>query len=137
MTWGAEQRAQEGTAGRPGGRLKKVAQQPPRPQCIISMKRYFVYMATTVRVRDEDKALLDSLQARFTLGTGSRIALDEVLHRVLAFADEHQDEIIMTDAGPALPPGQVKAFFHGSSRWENETRDDDVDRVLYGSDEAP
>lgn len=93
-------------------------------------------MATTVRVRDEDKAILNTLQARYTLATGQRIALEELLSRILELAEQHEDELILRDEAPKLTPHEIAAFHAGTSSWGGETREEDIDRIVY-DDESP
>lgn len=93
-------------------------------------------MATTVRVQDEDKAILDALQARYLLSTGERIALDELVHRIVELAEAHEDEIILDDKPPRLSAKEVAAFIGGASDWRVKTSEDDIDRILYGGGDA-
>lgn len=92
-------------------------------------------MATTVRIQDGDKAVLDALQARYVLATGRRISLDDLLHRIVQLAEEHADSIVLEDEAPRLTAEEVKAFRRGASDWGVVTREDDIDRVLYGGKE--
>lgn len=92
-------------------------------------------MATTVRLRDEDKALLNTLQARYTLATGKRIALEELLSRILELAEQHEDELILKDDPPKLTPEEIAAFHSGISDWGVETREEDIDRIIYDEEQ--
>lgn len=89
-------------------------------------------MATTVRVRDEDKTALDALQAKMTLATGKRVPLDEVVSRLVELAEAHEDELLLVDEAPPLTPTEIRAFLAGTSDWGSATNEDDIDRVLYG-----
>lgn len=91
-------------------------------------------MPTTVRVRDEDKAALDALQARYTLATGDRISLEELVGRIVALAEEHEDELVLDDEAPALSPEEIEAFHAGISDWGVETSEEMIDEILYGDD---
>lgn len=93
-------------------------------------------MATTVRIQDEDKAVLDALQARYLLATGDRISLDDLLHRLVELAEEHADAIILEDEAPRLTPEEIKIFRKGSSDWGVVTHEDEIDQTLYGDNEA-
>lgn len=92
-------------------------------------------MPTTVRVQDEDKAVLDALQARYLLATGQRISLDDLIHRLVELAEAHEDELILEDEAPHLTPREIKAFRAGASDWGVATSEEDIDRVLYGDEE--
>ena len=98
-------------------------------QCIQSI------VPTTVRVRDEDKAVLDALQARYLLATGDRISLDELIHRLVELAEAHEDEIILDDVAPKLTR-EERVSFHAGIDWGVETTEDDIDKILYGGDDA-
>ncbi|HUR68007.1 MAG TPA: hypothetical protein VM370_02090 [Candidatus Thermoplasmatota archaeon] len=93
-------------------------------------------MATTVRIQDEDKAILDALQARYLLATGQRISLDDLLHRVVELAQEHEDEIVLDDEAPTLTQKEIKAFLAGASDWGVTTSEDEIDDILYGGKDA-
>lgn len=93
-------------------------------------------MPTTVRIQDEDKAILDALQARYLLATGKRISLDELLHRLVELAQEHADAIILEDDAPVLSAREVRAFLAGSTDWGIETSEEDIDKFLYGGEDA-
>jgi hypothetical protein len=93
-------------------------------------------MATTVRVQDEDKGVLDTLQARYLLATGQRISLDELLHRVIELAEEHEDEIILEDVPPRLTRREVEAFIDRVGDSGVTTHERDIDRILYGGRDA-
>lgn len=92
-------------------------------------------MATTVRLRDEDKATLNALQARYTLATGDRISLEELLSRVLELAEAYEDELILRDDPPQLGTEEIAAFHSGTSDWGVETREEDIDRIIYEDDD--
>lgn len=93
-------------------------------------------MATTVRVRDEDKAVLDALQARYLLATGKRISLDELLHRIVELAEAHEDEIILDDVAPKLTEEEIAAFHGGIGDSGVVTSEEDIDGILYGGEDA-
>lgn len=93
-------------------------------------------MATTVRVQDEDKAILDELQARHLLATGERISLDELVHKIVELAQTHEDEIILEDAPARLAPGELKAFLGGVHDSSLATSEEDIDQILYGGEDA-
>ena len=90
-------------------------------------------MATTVRIRDEDKATLDALQAKMTLAGGKRLPLEEVLHRIVEFAEDHEDELVLDDTPPALTKKQIAAFHKGiGASGAPPLREEDMDDFLYG-----
>lgn len=92
-------------------------------------------MPTTVRLRDEDKAALDALQARYTLATGERISLSDLLGLIVGLAEEHEDEIILEDRAPELSDEEIAAYLDASTDWGVETSEEMIDEVLYGGED--
>lgn len=92
-------------------------------------------MPTTVRVKDEDKQVIDRLQARYLLATGKRISIERLISLILETAQQHEDEIIQEDEPPRLTEEETEAFLAAPSDWGVVTRDEDIDDVLYGGDE--
>ncbi|MHB8584873.1 MAG: hypothetical protein ACYDDF_03435 [Thermoplasmatota archaeon] len=92
-------------------------------------------MATTVRLQDEDKRFLDELQAKILLRTGQRISLDDLLHRLVAVAEEHEDEVIVENESPRLTEAEIRAALKPID-FGVETSEEDIDRILYGGDDA-
>ncbi|MHB8634204.1 MAG: hypothetical protein ACYDBQ_09600 [Thermoplasmatota archaeon] len=89
-------------------------------------------MATTVRVRDEDKRDLDALQARLVLAEGRRLPLDELMHRVVRVAGAHEGEL--TESAPAPSREKVKAFMAGTGNSGHPANEEDIDAHLYGEE---
>ncbi|MHB8584861.1 MAG: hypothetical protein ACYDDF_03365 [Thermoplasmatota archaeon] len=87
------------------------------------------------RAQDEDKRFLDELQAKILLRTGRRISLDELLHRLVELAEEHEDEIILEDQSPRLTEAEIRAFLKPVD-FGVETSEEDIDRILYGGNDA-
>jgi hypothetical protein len=90
----------------------------------------------TVRVRDEDKAFFASLKAKLESATGQHITLQEVFHRVMALAEEHENDLLPKDSPPKLTPEQIEAFHHGIGSSGGPFREEDVDRILYRDDDT-
>lgn len=94
-------------------------------------------MSTTVRIREEDKQVLDRLQARITLETGQRPSLEEVLHRVVELAEGHEGELILEDEPPELTEEEKEQILSISYSLGRVTREEDIDEILYGDPEGP
>lgn len=94
-------------------------------------------MSTTVRIREEDKQVLDRLQARITLETGERPSLEEVLHRVVELAEEQEDELLSDDEPPRLTEEEKQHVLDTTFDLGYATREEDIDETLYGGREGP
>jgi hypothetical protein len=51
---------------------------------------------TSIKVKDVTKSNLDVLQSKFTLKTGKKISLQNLLDKILDYALLHEDELIKT-----------------------------------------
>lgn len=94
-------------------------------------------MSTTVRIRDEDKRVLDRLQARITLETGEKLPLEEVLHRVVSVAEAHAPELTIDDTPPDLSEERKEEIASMGVHTGVRTREEDIDDILYGGPEGP
>lgn len=94
-------------------------------------------MSTTVRIREADKEVLDELQARIRLETGERVPLEEVLHRVLDVAREHEDELTGRYPPPDLTEEQKEKIRDIPTDFGEVTREEDIDEILYGGEDGP
>jgi hypothetical protein len=94
-------------------------------------------MSTTVRIREADKQVLDELQARIRLESGERVPLEEVLHRVLDFARDHEDELVDRYPPPDLSDEELERIMEISWDFGEETREEDIDETLYGGEDGP
>jgi len=90
-----------------------------------------------VRIREEDKEVLDRLQATITLETGEKPSLEEVLHRVLEVAEAHEEELVLEDEPPNLTEEERERILSTGFSTGRGTREEDIDDVLYGSPEGP
>lgn len=88
-------------------------------------------MSTTVRVRREDKAALDRLQAKITLREGERVPLEEVLHRLVELGKRREDEIV-GDRGPQLTEEEKQRILDLPTDFGIRTSEATIDEELYG-----
>lgn len=89
-------------------------------------------MPTTVRVRTEDKKVLDRIQARMTLAHG-RMSLDEVLHHVIRLAERHESEMVL-DEGPKLTKKEIAYILSQTFDTRKPSDHSTIDEELYGWD---
>ncbi|OGS48977.1 MAG: hypothetical protein A3K68_07420 [Euryarchaeota archaeon RBG_16_68_13] len=92
-------------------------------------------MATTVKISEETNERLDRLQAKVLLRMGRKLSKQEILERLirLGLADE---TLVVGSARRIRYPVPDKAWKKLLRRvvsdWGVVTREEDVDRILYG-----
>jgi len=91
-------------------------------------------VSTSVKISGDAKRLLDSLQAKLILGTGRRVSQQELLDEVVKFPKEREEEIVRRLAGVMLPLSrrEIEALMRVPTDWGLETREEEIDQVLYG-----
>lgn len=94
-------------------------------------------MSTTVRIREEDKRVLDELQARITLETGRRPSLEQVLHRVVELAEAHESELVIDDEPAPFSEERKQEVLEARHDLGFPTREEDIDEELYGGPGGP
>src|SRR6266566_2937708 len=92
-------------------------------------------MSTSVKLAEDDKEKLEKLQALVTLKLGEKMTQQELLARLIQGALAKSDEFIES-VKPNVPMsdeefGRVLSL---SEDWGVETRSDEIDKVLYGSE---
>ncbi|MBE9484068.1 MAG: hypothetical protein IMY74_04440 [Bacteroidetes bacterium] len=83
-------------------------------------------MYTSIKVKDNTKRKLDTLQSKFTLQTGRKISLQNLLDTISDFALQHEKEIIKKLPALKDDPAWSKAI-----DWGEETDASKVDEYLY------
>lgn len=95
-------------------------------------------MATAIKVDDATKALLDRLQAKLTLELGRKPTLQEIVDG-LAKMGWRERELLARELGSAwrpLTPKEIRQVESGIADWGVETREEDIDKALYGGEDA-
>lgn len=91
-------------------------------------------MATTVRISDETKRKLDRLQAQALLRTGRKLSKEEILERLVLMGLADESWLTRNKARPRYPIPD-RAWRKNLKRiqdWGVATREEDIDRILYG-----
>lgn len=88
--------------------------------------------STSVKMRKEDKARLDRLQARIVQRTGQKVTQEELLSRLTRLAEEEFERI--ADEPVEVTDEQVEALMALPFDMGIVTREEDIDRILYGWD---
>lgn len=93
-------------------------------------------MATSVKLSEEAKSRLEELQAEIRLKTGRKVTQQELLDRLVQREYESREDLIETFRETTVPLSEerIDTFFEGTFASGTETRESDVDRVLYGSE---
>ncbi len=90
-------------------------------------------MATSVKMDDETKSLLDRLQAEIRLETGRKVTQQEILARLVESAYESKAEFVDSFRETTVPVSDEdrEAFHRGMISSGVETDEDDIDEILY------
>lgn len=91
-------------------------------------------MSTSVKMSEEGKRILDTLQARILLATGVKISQRELLDTLVKLSAEHEDELFnfITGVKLPLPPEEVEKLMMLPTDWGVETKEEEIDTYLYG-----
>jgi len=91
-------------------------------------------MSTSVKMSEEGKRILDTLQARLLLATGKKVSQRELLDAVVKLSAEREDELVnlVTGVKLPLPSEEVRKLFALPTDWGVETREEEIDTYLYG-----
>ena len=93
-------------------------------------------MATSVRITKEANQTLDEIQARLLLLTRKRVSKQELLDLVLDVGPE-VERLAARVLGLRYPlsPRAKRSILRRSLDWGVKTREEDINRVLYGWDQ--
>lgn len=91
-------------------------------------------MATSVKMDEETKEQLERLQAEIKLQTGKRVTQQELLTRLVEEAIESKAQLIDSFRDERVPVSDTdrEAFHAGTISSGVETREEDIDDILYG-----
>ncbi|MFB1064485.1 hypothetical protein [Natrinema sp. H-ect4] len=91
-------------------------------------------MSASIKVTDTSKSRLEELQAEIRLETGRNVTQQELLDRIIATTYESKDELLdsFRDDFEPVSDDEIEAWLSGSSDWEVETTESEIDEVLYG-----
>jgi len=91
-------------------------------------------MATAVKMDEAVKSRLEELQADIRLKTGQKVTQQEILARLINDAYESRSDLIDSFRESTVPASdeEIKAFNRGTFDSGVETKEEDVDDILYG-----
>ena len=88
-------------------------------------------MATSVKMRDEDKRRLDRLQGEVVARGGRRISQQDLLARLLDIA-ESEKERLLQDTSPPMTKREIAVMRRLCVHTGIATREEDIDRIVAG-----
>lgn len=88
-------------------------------------------MATSVKVRDEDKRRLDRLQGEIMVRRGRKVSQQDIVAWLLRLGEARPDEFADEYDRP-MTEKEIAALMRLPVRTGIRTREEDIDRVLYG-----
>jgi len=91
-------------------------------------------MSASVKMGEEEKRLLEKLQARYLLITGRKVSQQELLDLIVRFSTEREEELfgLMTGVKLPLPLEDIEEIMELPQDWGVETREEEIDVYLYG-----
>lgn len=91
-------------------------------------------MSTSVKVTDETKSRLEELQAEIRLETGRTVTQQELLERIVTSTHTSKSELVKAfrDEFEGLSEQQIERWLSGTINSGVETREDDIDDIVYG-----
>lgn len=91
-------------------------------------------MSASVKMGEEEKRLLEKLQARYLLITGRKVSQQELLDMIVRFSTEREEELfgLMTGVKLPLPLEDIEEIMELPQDWGVETGEEEIDVHLYG-----
>ncbi|MWV41896.1 hypothetical protein [Natrialba sp. INN-245] len=91
-------------------------------------------MSISIKVTDVTKSRLEELQAEIRLETGRSVTQQELLERIVTDSYESKGELIdsFRDEFEPLSEEEIDRWLSGTTDSGVETREEDIDDVLYG-----
>jgi len=91
-------------------------------------------VATSIKVSEASKELLDRIQAKITLTKGKKISLNDLIDALIRVSLDHEEELLERTTGEAPPEGdELESLLRLSTDWGVETRADEIDEHLYAT----
>jgi hypothetical protein len=89
---------------------------------------------TSVKMSEDTKAVLDTVQARLVLMRSKRLSQQEILEAMVNFSAEREEELSRYLAGVSLPlpKNDLSKLMSLPKNWGVRTTERDIDSALYG-----
>jgi hypothetical protein len=90
-------------------------------------------MTTSVKMSEEGKNVLDTLQAKILLATGKKLSQKELLDLLVKLSAQQEDELVKLVAGVKLPlhPDELEKLIKLPTDWGIKTKEKEIDLILY------
>jgi hypothetical protein len=90
-------------------------------------------MTTSVKMSEEGKSALDTLQAKILLATGKKLSQQELLDILVKTSAQREEELIkfITKIELPLRPEQLKNLMKLPTDWGVKTKEEEIDEILY------
>lgn len=92
-------------------------------------------MTSTVRIDEEDKDRLKTLQDRWAAVHGQELSQKELLAKGLAYIWDHRDEFLMASGWRPLTSEEIDELWEDLVGHYGDWSSEDIDDIVYG-DEA-
>ena len=86
-------------------------------------------MATSVKMREEDKRRLDRLQGSLTLRSGRKVSQEELLSWLLNMGERNQDQLFADGPAP-MTEKEIAAMARLAVRTGIRTREEEIDEAV-------
>lgn len=91
-------------------------------------------MATTVRISERANRKLDTLQARIQLRSRKRVTKQTILEDLIGRAIHDEPLLLIRPPQYPLSKKALRALSEFPLDWGVETREEDIDEILYGGE---
>jgi hypothetical protein len=83
-------------------------------------------MGATIKLSEDAKKTLETLQAKITQATGTKIPQRMLLDTIIRFSADHTDQILqMTHETQPLTQSQIDTIMQDPMDWDAETREEE------------
>jgi hypothetical protein len=91
------------------------------------------FMTTSVKMSEEGKNVLDTLQAKLLLATGKKLSQQELLDLLVKLSAQQEDELVKLIAGVKLPlhTEELEKLMKLPTDWGIKTEEKEIDEILY------
>lgn len=92
-------------------------------------------MVTTVKLSKNAKIKLDRLQAEIFLSSSKNLSKQQLLEKIIDLSTKSKEKLLAElnlEVKYPLKKKDIQALLSGSNDWGIETKEEDLDKILYG-----
>jgi len=92
-------------------------------------------MVTTVKLSNKAKFKLDKLQAEIFLSSSKNLSKQQLLEKIIDLSIKSKDKLLAEltqEIKYPLTKKDIQTLLLGSQNWGVETKEEDLDKILYG-----